>query len=98
VVTCFTSLLMAWPWEPIPGCPGRYVLRGGPPGVTLEDLVGEQAPRSEHRVPGAADPVVVVPLEDGGLISYRKPDGAFVHTLNSPDGFRRKLDRLGIPL
>jgi hypothetical protein len=51
---------------------------------------------AEHRVTAAKDPVIVASLDDGGLISYRKPDGTFVHTLNSREGFERKLQQLGI--
>lgn len=96
MATCFSSLMMAWPWEEVRGCPGRYVLAWQEEAVTLEDLVGAEAPFSEHRVPSAPDPVFVAALADGGLISYLKPDGRFVHTLNTPEGFRRKLARLGI--
>jgi hypothetical protein len=46
----------------------------------------------------AKDPVIVVPLEDGGLISYARPDGSFVHTLNTAGGFAHKLSQLGIGL
>jgi 2-polyprenyl-3-methyl-5-hydroxy-6-metoxy-1,4-benzoquinol methylase len=42
--------------------------------------------------------VYVVVLDGGGLISYRHADGRFVHTLNTPEGFGRKLDQLGIRL
>jgi hypothetical protein len=51
---------------------------------------------TEHLVPTAKDPVVVAPLNDGGLISYRKPDGTYLHTLNSREGYERKLQQLGI--
>ena len=44
----------------------------------------------------AKDPVIVTPFEDGGLISYRKADGMFLHTLNTREGFERKLRQLGI--
>jgi hypothetical protein len=57
-----------------------------PPGVVV----------TEHLVAAAKDPVIVASLEDGGLISYRKPDGTYVHTLNSREGFARKLRQLGI--
>jgi len=40
--------------------------------------------------------VIVTPLEDGGLISYRKADGRFLHTLNTREGLDRKLRQLGI--
>jgi hypothetical protein len=51
---------------------------------------------TEHLVAAAKDPVIVAPLADGGLISYRKADGTYVHTLNSREGFERKLRQLGI--
>ena len=42
------------------------------------------------------DPVIVTPFDDGGLISYRKADGTFLHTLNTREGLERKLRQLGI--
>ena len=50
----------------------------------------------EYRSPHAADAVSVAVIEGGGLISYRKADGRFIHTLNTPEGFRRKLEQLEI--
>ena len=47
------------------------------------------------RPPAAPDPVVAVQLPDGGLISYRKPDGRYLHTLATPEAFLRKLRQLG---
>jgi hypothetical protein len=61
-----------------------------------EKLVPGHAMR-EHPVAGARDPVAVVRFPGGGLISYRKPDGRWLHTLNTADGFARKLEALGIP-
>ena len=46
----------------------------------------------------AKDRVLVVPLEDGGLISYARADGRLVHTLNTAEGFGRKLSQLRISL
>ena len=40
--------------------------------------------------------VVVLRFADGGLISYRKADGSYIHTLNTRDGLHRKLAQLGI--
>ncbi len=51
---------------------------------------------SEHVCRTAQDPVIVTPFEDGGLISYRKAHGLFLHTLNTREGFERKLRQLGI--
>jgi hypothetical protein len=49
-------------------------------------------------VPTARDPVVVGRLDQGGLISYQRRDGTYVHTLNTQAGFERKLRQLGIML
>lgn len=47
----------------------------------------------ERLPPGAArDAVLVLRLPGGGgLITYCRPDGAHIHTLNSPEGLARKL-------
>lgn len=66
--------------------------------MTPADLVDGAVSCSEHLVTAARDPVVVAVFADGGLISYRKPDGRYVHTLNSRDGLERKLRELGIDL
>ena len=84
-------------WRPIPNCPGRYVLAAGPVATTPEDLVPGANDRSEHVSVAAKDPVIVTPFEDGGLISYRQANGMFLHTLNTREGFERKLHQLGIP-
>lgn len=90
----FDALLTARPWAAIRHCPGRYVLP--PTDETPAAVAGTDAPVHEHRIPSARDPVVVVPLVDGGIISYRRMDGRYVHTLNTPEGFSRKLSQLGI--
>jgi hypothetical protein len=94
----FRELESRWSWRPIPGCPGRWVLSAGPSHVPPEDMVSRDVRIAEHRVAAVKDPVIVVSLDDGGLISYRKPGGTFVHTLNSREGFERKLRQLGIDL
>ncbi len=63
------------------------------------DLFDTQTKLHEFRVDAARDPVVVARLaQGGGLISYQREDGKYVHTLNTEEGFRRKLDQLGIRL
>ena len=56
-------------------------------------------------LPGRADPIVVIPLDDlnrTGVITYIKKNNynqatsSYVHTLNTPSGFRRKLEAIGI--
>lgn len=71
------------------------MLAAGPVATAPEDIV-PGATGSEHACGIAKDPVIVTPFEDGGLISYRKADGMFLHTLNTRDGFERKLHQLGI--
>ena len=50
-----------------------------------------------HDTTTARDRVVVTWLGGWGLISYARRDGTWLHTANTPDGFRRKLADLGIP-
>lgn len=94
----FAALKAAWPWEEIRNCPGRFVLETGRTSIAPSDLVGDTASPREFRVPACRDPVLVVRLPDGGLISYRHEDGGFTHTLNTVEGFARKLAQLGIGL
>jgi len=90
------ELKSRWPWRAIPNCPGRFVLSSGPSRMSPTEIVEPHVQVTEHLVTAAKDPVIVARLGDGGLISYRKPDGTHVHTLNSPEGFERKLRQLGI--
>jgi len=96
LMTC-AALRAAGPWRPLRHCPGRSVWPG-PVALTPGELAGAGATEQVFVVPAAPDPVHVVALGDGGLISYRKPDGRFLHTLNTRDGFLRKLAQLGITL
>ncbi len=90
------DLMKAWAWKPIPGCPGRYVLGEASPYLSLEALLGPEAQAREFQVEAAKDVVLVVSLDRGGMISYRRGDGTFLHTLNTTEGFERKLAQLGI--
>ena len=86
-----------WPWRPIPNCPGRFVLSSGPSALAPSEIVTASiGVVTEHIVPATPDPVIVAEFEDGGLLSYRKPDGSFIHTLNTREGLDRKLRQLGI--
>jgi hypothetical protein len=93
----FDQLMRQWGFQPIRHCPGRYVLSSarysGPP----QALAGAGLAVFEFRVETARDLVAVTPLQEGaGLISYRRADGTFLHTLNTASGFQRKLRQLGI--
>lgn len=85
-------------WTPIRDCPGRFVLRGVLPEFSVVDLLGDIAGVQQFQSPRAIDTVWVVCLEDGGVISYRRHAGTWRHTLNTKEGFRRKLDHLEISL
>ena len=61
-----------------------------------EEMVRDANGGSEHKCVTARDPVIITPCDDGGLISYRKAGGLFLHTLNTREGFERKLHQLGI--
>jgi hypothetical protein len=83
-------------WREITNCPGRYSLAAGPVATRPEDMVPNALGASEHVVASARDVVIVTPFENGGLISYRRADGMFLHTLNTREGLERKLRQLGI--
>lgn len=88
------QLLREHAWKPIRGCPGRLV-RDGVSDQTVEELVGLDGPLPLRSNPLAPDPLVIVGLADGGVISYRKPGGLYLHTLATPEAFARKLRQLG---
>ena len=92
----FEELFRKFAWRPIRNCPGRYALEMGLYSGPPERLAPGHAAR-EYSVDGARDRVAVVGFDGGGLISYRKADGRYLHTLNTAEGLRRKLRELRIP-
>jgi len=93
----FIELLDAFGGEPIPNCPGRYVLRRVGDTDAPATLFSGDVRSTIHRATTAHDTVVVTWLDGWGLISYARVDGTWCHTANDADGFRRKLAELGIP-
>jgi hypothetical protein len=85
-------------WTPIRDCPGRFVLRGVAPTMSLRELLGPDVAIREHQSPLARDPIFVAALADGGMISYARADGTWLHTLGDEAGFRRKLAQLRLIL
>lgn len=77
-------------------CPGRFVCISPVSAIAPAALIGASAPVHEYRLAHVRDPVIVIPLDDGGLISYRRANGSYLHTLNTRAGFARKLDQLGL--
>ena len=92
------ELLAAHKWKPIPNCPGRYVLVKPEPMTSPESLAEANSAPVEFNVKAANDAVLVLVLEGGGLITYRRPDGSYFHTINDEAGFKRKLEQLGISI
>lgn len=90
----FQELLTRYIWTPITGCPGRFVCHGAIDTLAMCELTGRDGQyfRSEK----CRDEVWVQAIPGGGVISYRKPDGSWVHTLCDESGFERKLKQLEI--
>jgi tRNA (cytosine38-C5)-methyltransferase len=70
-------------------------------GSTTKTTNGDYELKEYHfELPERADKVCVIPLDtdnETGIITFIKEERtAFIHTLNTPSGFRRKLARIGI--
>lgn len=91
-------LLHQWQWRPIRNCPGRLVLVTMDRSMPLDTLLGSDTHAQIFESAAAKDKVLVVPFDGGGVISYARADGSMVHTLNTAEGFDRKLSQLGIAL
>lgn len=86
----FQILYQRYRWRPIPGCPGRYLLRGGLHPIPVEEFVGKEFPVFEENFANTPDPVSYCFFPGGGMISYRKPTG-YIHTLCETEGMKRKM-------
>ena len=92
------QLTSRWQCRPIRNCLGRFVISDAPPDLSPSDLLEPDIPIREFQTPSARDVIVVAQFTDGGLISYKRIDGTYLHTLNTAEGFDRKLAQLGIAL
>lgn len=95
-VRLFDQLMIRWPFRPIPDCPGRFVLRGRFSHLSPEAIVGTVLPTVEYLPTATPDRVVVTEFDDGALLTFIKPNGDHVHTLNTLEGLQRRLRGLGI--
>ena len=95
-VATFDQLWRDQSWQQITNCPGRYRLTGRESNLGPVELIGEMTDVREYDLSICPDAVLVAELKDGGLISYRRSNETYVHTLNTPEGFVRKLKQLGI--
>ena len=94
----FDEIRTKWELRPIRNCPGRFIIRTSEVDLSAQDLLGPDVEIHTFQVAAARDTVVVARMDEGGLISYRRADGTHLHTLNTADGFARKLLDLGIEL
>lgn len=92
----FEELFARLSWKPIHNCPGRFTLLGGLSRLKPVEIIEKDLPVFEFRIDAVPDTILIVKFINGGLISYRKNDGSFLHTLNNTDGFTRKLKQLKI--
>ena len=92
----FDQLWRDHSWQQIPNCPGRYRLTDRESKLGPGELIGNTTDLREYDLSICPDAVLVAELKDGGLISYRHSNETFVHTLNTPEGFARKLKQMGI--
>jgi len=106
------GLYEAYEWRMIPKCTGRYTCRDHDmshlkPGKLLEGAGIDCTTLKEYEfsLTDRDDKVRVIALDrdnNTGIITYVKKSSSeigadrFVHTLNTPSGFRRKLEAIGI--
>ena len=91
------ELMNQYECKPIRNCPGRFFLAVTSE-ISPQELLGPDIEVEEFHSLQARDTVLVVRLTDGGLITYRRADGSHLHTINTSEGFARKLAQLGIPI
>ena len=94
----FDELVAKWEMRPIRNCPGRFVVRTSAAEFSPRELLGPGVEIQTFNVEAVRDTILVARLGEGGLISYRRVDGTHLHTLNTAEGFERKLVELGIEL
>ena len=93
--TTFQKIFEKWNWKPIQNCPGRYIFSAGVSDLTVSDIAASRSPVLEYASQAVPDKFLVMKFDDGGgIISYRKSAGCFLHTLNDADGLARKLSQL----
>jgi hypothetical protein len=92
----FNDVLKMGLWVPIKNCLGRFALHDVSPTFSLSDLLGPDVAVQQAHSQKAKDIVWIARLEDGGVISYARSDGSWLHTLNTEEGLERKLKQLEI--
>lgn len=99
LLTVFERIFNKWEWRPIRNCPGRFTFTDGSTDLTVEEILDAKIKTYKFKSAKVTDEVLVAAFfTGGGLISYAKEGGLFLHTLNNRDGFRRKLRQMEIAL
>jgi len=91
-------------WKEIRNCPGRYTTRrrelaGWPPERLLAAALGAAAPQTSlwRHSSSTSDAIHAVRFAGGGgLLTYARADGTFVHTFNTESGLLRKIAALRV--
>jgi hypothetical protein len=92
-----------WRWSEIKNCPGRYVAKHNLNATIISPIDLLQSLDipcllNEYHIEGK-DIIIIGAFEDGGgLLTYIKSDGRYVHTLNTRSGLLRKVSSLGLNL
>lgn len=93
------ELILRWQGNAIRNCPGRYILKAVPTTMTPAELLGDQFKIISRRSVHARDEILIVKFADGGgLITYRRDEQSYLHTINDPSGFARKLAQLELTI
>jgi len=92
----FEFVFRKYDWQEIKNCPGRWILSGGATPTPPLEFLGMEGVPVEFHSPAVPDPVVMIPFPGGGMISFHRPDGRWIHTLNTVSGFKRKETALAL--
>lgn len=87
----FEEIFNKHQWEEIPNCPGRYVLEKSAKRklgiVTPVDFLEQKLSFQVFQSQVCRDTVHVTEFPSGGgIISYQRSNGTFLHTLNNSSG------------
>ena len=98
--TIFQQVFERWAWKPIRNCPGRYIFAPGAVSLTVNEIASGDFFVFDAESDVVPDTFLVMKFGDdsGGLISYRKSENSFLHTLGDEAGFLKKLKQLKVNL
>jgi len=71
-------------------------LHDASPTFSISDLLGHEVVVHVAHSQKVKDTVWIARLEGGGVISYARSDGSWLNTLNTEQGFERKMRQLEI--